>query len=273
MASIKVFYLPGQQTFVANTSNRSKKFAAYETILYNSNKSSDHDETSTSSSLSSSPTPLLDQFSSSLYDQYNIDTVNAIKPKSAHRNTKYVRSIRPLQSQIPCRLGNFFWRTFDRISNLFLLIILIVTGNSCRYKRENKCKYYHPICISQRGNKYKNENTIDISDYSIDLNDTGLDMDDSFFIDQPLEGTNNSKHSTKISSQNKCAQETDTNAKSDSNKKQTHKTTDSMYSSDSSLASLKRLNLNSPQPMLNDKQHKQEQQNVVWLFKFFVVVV
>lgn len=256
--------MQGQQTFVANTSNRNKKFAAYETILYNSNKSSDHDETSTSSSLSSSPTPLLDQFSSSLYDRYNISTVNVIKPNSAHRNTKYVRSIRPLQSQIPCRLGNFGRLTFYRILNLSVfLIILIVTGNNCRYKRENKCKYYHPIYISQRGNKYKNENIIDISDYSIDLNDTGLDMDDSFFIDKTLEGNNNSnsKLSTKISSQTKSAPETDTNANSNS-KKQTDKTTDSMYSSDSSLASLKRLDLNSPPPMLIDKQHQQEQQNV-----------
>ena len=99
----------GGQMFVANTSNRNKKFAAYETILYSNNKSSD--ETSTSSSLSSSPTPLLDQFSSPLYDQYNINNVSIVKSNSVSRNVKIIRPIRPVQSQILCRLGKqpFFW--------------------------------------------------------------------------------------------------------------------------------------------------------------------
>jgi len=143
-----------------NNTVRNKKFAAYESILSSSQ------QTSTSSSLSSSPTPLLDHFSTFQYAQFNNLKPNGLK--ATHQQTFQV---------VPCRLGNL-WNFFIKFK-LFndFNPFLIKKGNSCRFKRENKCKYYHPPNPQSKIGKHKNENLIDISDYSIILNETGINLD------------------------------------------------------------------------------------------------
>ena len=121
-----------------NTAIRSKKFAAYESILYhNHNKAATH-FSSRSSSLSSNSTPLLEQPTKFHIEQYNKKHIVA----------------KTNNNQILCRLGA-----------------------SCRFKRENKCRYYHPLNLTIRNsnfsnypssNKYKNEPSIEISDYTIE---------------------------------------------------------------------------------------------------------
>jgi len=143
-----------------NNTVRNKKFAAYESILSSSQ------QTSTSSSLSSSPTPLLDHFSTFQYAQFNNLKPNGLK--ATHQQTVQV---------VPCRLGNLWNFLYKfKLFNDFNPF-LIKKGNSCRYKRENKCKYYHPPNPQSKIGKHKNENLIDISDYSIILNETGINLD------------------------------------------------------------------------------------------------
>lgn len=56
-------------------------------------------------------------------------------------------------------------------------------GDNCRFKRENKCKYFHPI--NGKNGKNKNENLIEISDYSMLLDETELDLDNQTLESDP----------------------------------------------------------------------------------------
>ncbi len=131
----KIKYIPNL-IGTANAATRNKKFAAYEF-----NKSTQ--DSTRSSSLSSISTPLLDQFSTLHIEPSNKIAKTNFFNKSYTSNliSKNNFAIKQFQmSQIACRLGP-----------------------SCRFKRENKCRYYHPAV-----NKYKNEKCMEISDYTID---------------------------------------------------------------------------------------------------------
>jgi len=110
---------PNQQPVVANKV-RNKKFAAYESILYNPTDSS-------SSSLSSTPlcfSPLPnqqqqqeDQFTNGRFRKKHLSIQQQQQP-----NTTIYQHVS----------GNRF-------------MTLCRHGQNCRFKRENKCKYYHPL--------------------------------------------------------------------------------------------------------------------------------
>jgi len=149
---------------------RNKKFAAYESILYQSTDSS-------SSSLSSTPC-----FSPIMFHH---------QQQQQQQEDQFNRSIKKTNYQQQQPIYNNF------SNNRYLT--LCRHGQNCRFKRDNKCKYYHPedpqnlITVNgtpqqyyqhfnnnnnnnqqlQQQHKYRSKNTelknIDISDYSIDI--------------------------------------------------------------------------------------------------------
>jgi hypothetical protein len=150
-----------QQSSFANNSGRFK-FVPYSEVL------------NSSSNISSPPiyqinttNPLL--FSALSKNQIHLnDNQQRIRNFKNYQNGLYANKnsnsnsskSRTNQSQIPCRLGN-----------------------SCKFKRENKCKYYHPITANlvngvganSTANSLKMEK-LGLAAYSIDDSENGVDM-------------------------------------------------------------------------------------------------